>query len=171
MIQTNRIRHKQWGLGTKLYELAGGYELLVDFDNHGKIQVIQKDCEEVQDIKLEKINEKVQDGSEINEVQDVKLEKKQNRTCKGVCEKFKAKKPNDGKRYEAGQMRCQICEIYITIEGTQDEKGIYCKCCHYKVRGKPRNRISKELFVYSILPFSCLVKADSNKFIISLFVL
>ena len=145
MIQTNRIRHKQWGLGTKLYELAGGYELLVDFDNHGKIQVIQKDCEEVQDIKLEKINEKVQDVSEINEVQDVKLEKKQNRTCKDVCKKFKAKKPNGGKRYEAGQMRCQICEIYITIEGTQDEKGIYCKCCHYKVRGKPRNRISKEL--------------------------
>ncbi len=136
MIQTNRISHKQWGLGTKLYELAGGYELLVDFDNHGKIQVVQKDCEEIQDVKLEKVTE---------EIQDVKLEKKQGGICKGICEEFKAKKPNGGKRYEAGQMRCQICEIYITIEGTQDEKGIYCKCCHYRVRGKPRNRIYKEL--------------------------
>ena len=81
MIQTNRIRHNQWGLGTKLYELAGGYELLVDFDNHGKIQVIQKDCEEVPDIKQEK----------TSEVPDAELEKKQNRTCKDVCKKFKAK--------------------------------------------------------------------------------
>jgi len=68
MIETNRIKHKQWGLGTKLYELAGGYELLVNFDNYGKIQVVQRDCEEVtNDVKLEKINEEV--------TNDVKLEK------------------------------------------------------------------------------------------------
>jgi hypothetical protein len=65
-----KIKHIQWGIGTVLYELSGGYQLLVNFDNYGKIQVQQKDCEEVQDgelvekqdVELEKVNEKVQDG-------------------------------------------------------------------------------------------------------------
>jgi hypothetical protein len=64
-----KIKHIQWGIGTVLYELSGGYQLLVNFDNYGKIQVQQKDCEEVQDVELvekqdvelEKTNEKVQD--------------------------------------------------------------------------------------------------------------
>ncbi len=65
--------------------------------------------------------------------------------CKKICLQYAAKKPTNSGRYDAGQKRCQICEIYITVEGTQDEKGIYCKCCHYRVRGKPRNRIYKEI--------------------------
>jgi len=65
--------------------------------------------------------------------------------CKKICLQYTAKKPTNSGRYDAGQKRCQICEIYITVEGTKDEKGIYCKCCNYRVRGKPRNRIYKEI--------------------------
>ena len=65
--------------------------------------------------------------------------------CKKICLQYAAKKPTNSGRYDVGQKRCQICEIYITVEGTQDENGIYCKCCHYRVRGKPRNRIYKEI--------------------------
>jgi predicted HTH transcriptional regulator len=53
-----KIKHKQWGIGTVLYEISGGYKLLVNFDNHGKIQVLQKDCEEVSDNTVEKVSDK-----------------------------------------------------------------------------------------------------------------
>ena len=65
-------------------------------------------------------------------------------TCKKICLKYSAKKPTNSGRYDVGQKRCQICEIYITIEGTKDGQGLFCKCCNYRVRGKPRNRIYKE---------------------------
>ena len=54
-----KIRHNQWGSGTVLNELSGGYQLLVNFDGYGKIQVLQKDCEKVQDVELEKTNETI----------------------------------------------------------------------------------------------------------------
>lgn len=82
-----------------------------------------------------------------------KSRKKQSGTCKGICKQFKAKRPLDGKRYEAGQMRCQICEIFIGFKGahtknglpaTKDSDGVYCNCCNYKVRKNPRNKIYKE---------------------------
>lgn len=44
-----RLKHIQWGLGDKLYELYGGYEIYVKFDKHGKIKVLAKDCIEVND--------------------------------------------------------------------------------------------------------------------------
>jgi len=54
--------------------------------------------------------------------------------CKGICERHKAQKPtgNSG-RYATGQKRCQICEIFI------DWEGLWCPCCGYRLRGKPRN--------------------------------
>ena len=75
------------------------------------------------------------------------MSKNRNRVqqCKKICLQYAAKKPTTSGRYDAGQKRCQICEIYMTVEGTIDKKGIYCKCCHYRVRGKPRNRIYKEI--------------------------
>ena len=53
--------------------------------------------------------------------------------CKGVCIRYKAKKPVIGGRYESGQMRCQVCEMYVTWEG------LWCPCCGYRMRGNPRN--------------------------------
>ncbi|MGC1132705.1 MAG: hypothetical protein WA941_07775, partial [Nitrososphaeraceae archaeon] len=32
-----------------------------------------------------------------------------------------------------GQKRCQICEIFI------DWEGLWCPCCGYRLRAKPRN--------------------------------
>ena len=65
-------------------------------------------------------------------------------TCKRICLQYVAKKPTNLGRYDAGQKRCQICEIFITDKGTRNEEGLWCKCCNYRVRGKPRNRIYKE---------------------------
>lgn len=41
-------------------------------------------------------------------------------------------------RYASGQRRCQICEIYIKWEG------LWCPCCGYRLRTKPRNVIYKQ---------------------------
>lgn len=54
-------------------------------------------------------------------------------TCKGICERYRAKKPANMGRYQAGQKRCQICEIFINFNG------LYCPCCGYRLRCKPRN--------------------------------
>ncbi len=68
---------------------------------------------------------------------------KNNRICKGNCIQFKARKPVTGGRYEAGQYRCQTCEIYMTEHGVD---GHSCKCCNMRVRSKPRNSFYKEKF-------------------------
>ena len=57
--------------------------------------------------------------------------------CKGLCDRYKAKKPKSGGRYENGQRRCQVCEIFIKWEG------LWCPCCAYRLRTIPRNRIYK----------------------------
>ena len=80
--QKMKIKHTEWGIGDILYELSGGYSLLVNFNNFGKMEVFQKDCEEVQgnelakkqDIELEKVKEEVQ-GNELAKKQDIELEK------------------------------------------------------------------------------------------------
>lgn len=66
-----------------------------------------------------------------------------NRMCKGKCVQFKASKPVTGGRYEAGQYRCQTCEIYLTEHGVD---GHSCKCCNMRVRSKPRNSLYKEKY-------------------------
>lgn len=58
--------------------------------------------------------------------------------CKGVCDRYKAQKPQSGSRYAQGQKRCQTCSIYITWEG------IWCPCCTYRLRSKPRGKVYKE---------------------------
>lgn len=60
-------------------------------------------------------------------------------SCSGICNKYKATRPVNGVRYPNGQLRCQICEKFITREGTKDNGGIWCRCCGFRVRGKPRN--------------------------------
>ena len=54
-------------------------------------------------------------------------------TCKGICVRYKAQKPVGTGRYASGQRRCQICEIFIKHEG------LWCPCCGYRLRTKPRN--------------------------------
>jgi len=57
--------------------------------------------------------------------------------CKGICKMYKAIKPTGTGRYEIGQKRCQICEMFMNWEG------IWCPCCGYRLRGKPRNATYK----------------------------
>jgi hypothetical protein len=54
-------------------------------------------------------------------------------TCKGICIRHKAQKPVGFGRYANGQKRCQICEIFIKWDG------LWCPCCGYRLRTKPRN--------------------------------
>jgi len=54
-------------------------------------------------------------------------------TCKGICIRHKAQKPSGSGRYASGQKRCQICEIFINWDG------LWCPCCGYRLRTKPRN--------------------------------
>lgn len=74
------------------------------------------------------------------------------RTCKGICKKFRVKKPLSGSRYGSGQGRCQICDIWIDYQGahnnngtpaTENSVGWFCNCCNYRIRQKPRNIIYK----------------------------
>ena len=66
-------------------------------------------------------------------------------TCKAICEKYRWKKldPSSNKRYANGAKRCQICEIFITWDG------MWCPCCGYRLRGKPRGKKGKEESVHS----------------------
>jgi hypothetical protein len=52
-------------------------------------------------------------------------------------------KPISGGRYASGQIRCQVCEIYLIPDGAKDGK---CRCCNYNVRSKPRNKLYKEKY-------------------------
>ncbi|PWU81675.1 MAG: hypothetical protein DLM72_05780 [Candidatus Nitrosopolaris wilkensis] len=56
-------------------------------------------------------------------------------TCKGICERHRAKRPitDSGVRYAIGQCRCQVCSIFINWPG------LTCPCCGYRLRLKPRN--------------------------------
>lgn len=65
-------------------------------------------------------------------------------TCKGICLRHRASKPIGSGRYSSGQKRCQVCEIFIKW----DE--LWCPCCGYRLRTKPRNSAFKERFAIRI---------------------
>ncbi len=90
----------------------------------------------------ERIKERIADRAVAKRIE--KINKNEFTTCKKICLKYTAKKPITGSRYGSGQKRCQMCEVYITIKGTKNEQGLFCKCCNYRVRGKPRNKSYKE---------------------------
>jgi hypothetical protein len=48
-------------------------------------------------------------------------------TCKGICQRHKAIRPRNGKRYLLGQKRCQTCDIFI------EWHNIWCPCCGYRL--------------------------------------
>lgn len=54
-------------------------------------------------------------------------------TCKGICVRYRAQKPVGTGRYVSGQKRCQICEIFMKWDG------LWCPCCGYRLRTRPRN--------------------------------
>ena len=104
----------------------------------------------------------------IDEAKKIKVEldelkkkaKNQSGRCKGICKKFKAKRPSNGKRYDSGQARCQICEEWIDYHGAhlkgnipaiENSIGWFCNCCNYRMRQKPRNKIYKEKLAQDIL--------------------
>ena len=58
-------------------------------------------------------------------------------TCKDICIRHKAQKPVGSGRYAIGQKRCQICEIFLKWDG------LWCPCCGYRLRTKPRNLNTK----------------------------
>jgi hypothetical protein len=58
--------------------------------------------------------------------------------CKGICSRHRATKPIGTGRYASGQKRCQICEIFL------DYEGLWCMCCGYRLRTKPRNLKMKQ---------------------------
>ena len=53
--------------------------------------------------------------------------------CKGICVRHKAMKPIGTGRYSTGQKRCQVCEIFLNWNG------LWCPCCGYRLRTRPRN--------------------------------
>jgi hypothetical protein len=53
--------------------------------------------------------------------------------CKGICVRHKALKPVGIGRYSTRQKRCQICETFIKWDG------LWCPCCGYRLRTRPRN--------------------------------
>ena len=70
--------------------------------------------------------------------------------CRGTCKEYKVRKPRDGtSRYLSGQVRCQICGVFIARQGCHDREDnpatdetvdLYCNCCNCMVRSKPRNK-------------------------------
>ena len=60
--------------------------------------------------------------------------------CKSKCELFKSIHPH-GMRYEDGEKRCTICQIYVRIEM------IRCPCCGSVLRTKKRDKQNTEKFV------------------------
>jgi hypothetical protein len=57
-------------------------------------------------------------------------------TCKGICIRHKALKPSPRRgigRYSTGQKRCQMCETFLKWDG------LFCPCCGYRLRTRPRN--------------------------------
>ena len=76
------------------------------------------------------------------------------RLCLKICEQYKAGSPSDGQRYNDSQVYCNTCAIWMTRDGcksidgrtaTIDSTGMYCKCCNFRVRARPRSRKSKSI--------------------------
>lgn len=75
------------------------------------------------------------------------------RTCKGICKGYRVKKPASGGRYEAGQGRCQVCDVWMSYHGAHlkdgspakaGSTGWFCNCCNFRIRQKPRSKTYKE---------------------------
>ena len=73
--------------------------------------------------------------------------------CNGVCIQHKAYKLEEGGRYANGQKRCQCCDIYINWDG------IWCPCCNYRLRSKPRNKKYRDKYCSRIKKQEVIINA------------
>ena len=59
--------------------------------------------------------------------------------CKNRCDRYKATQCGfKNQRYVLGQKRCNTCQVFVIWDG------VYCPCCGYKLRAKPRRKETKE---------------------------
>jgi len=64
-----------------------------------------------------------------------------NMTCNGICHRYKITKGNrNDSWYKQGAKRCTTCDIYIKWEG------LWCPCCGYMLRTKPKNNQYKQRY-------------------------
>lgn len=63
--------------------------------------------------------------------------KSKDMSCKGICIQYKALKPMNVGRYEKGQKRCDICDIWMLWNGVR------CPCCNQVLRTNSRSQHSK----------------------------
>ena len=73
--------------------------------------------------------------------------------CKGICHQHKPTWISQTLRYANGQKRCQCCEIYIKWDG------LWCPCCNYRLRSKPRNKKYREKYQSRIKKQEVIINA------------
>lgn len=60
--------------------------------------------------------------------------------CKGVCGRYRGKRPRRASPYDAGLFRCSQCNIFMTSAGVRHGNNrILCRCCGSPVKTR-RNR-------------------------------
>ena len=67
--------------------------------------------------------------------------------CKGLCQTWELGVIKLTGRYNRGQKRCSICDIFLKTQK------IRCPCCNYVLRTRPKNKKqsfqSKNLLIFS----------------------
>jgi len=61
--------------------------------------------------------------------------------CKGICNRFAAKRPSGGFRFVAGQRPCSVCGVFIDVNSYPLHR---CPCCNNKLRISSRNARSRK---------------------------
>ena len=73
--------------------------------------------------------------------------------CQGECREVLGKLTYLRKSFVGGFSRCNICEYWLDWrfchltsgeKANSESRGMYCNCCNYQVRQKPRSREAKE---------------------------
>lgn len=54
--------------------------------------------------------------------------------CKGVCEEFRGEAIPNGSRYNYGQKRCSMCDLFLAVPSVR------CPCCGVVLRTNPRGK-------------------------------
>ncbi len=58
-------------------------------------------------------------------------------SCPGICEKYRACRTGLISGFTHGSKRCRRCDIFIKFDG------MFCPCCSYKLKTKPRKKPEK----------------------------